>query len=718
MKKFFLFMIFIMLNTNIAFGSSHSYRKYYSESSSYGRDYFDDNYNGIFDSSTKIQMTNMQVDFTQDDDYYYFNIKSDIKLTLPNNRYPIFNEVTLRRYHIDYGDAYKLYPILYGNNNFTSIKYTNNYTTYYNNTITSRERYANTDNTDHVITISAPNEIFKYNYKRHVIIYSYKDNDIDEVLEDRLLKNIVIPNTDGFNTSDGNRTSYGYNLIYNNTKFTSMTHTYTTSMTYYSTFTGQSDCKIGILKSKIDDYKYYGLGNFFLLWNSDDDCQLEIDGKNDPSYTVRTSNYAGFCSAQYIDLSQHINCDHNFVMTYNNSETIHKWTCQKCMWERTENHNFIYTYDDIENNACECGYKRCIKVSIKNNINDDVKTIICKPYEAFEFINTEKEGYKLQYIEDMILENNGYVKAEPDRIDIFPEKYDTNTHIYNLVYSTNKYYLNFNKENNLSLNIDTEMEKQIVLYDEITTIDKNKYLVHGYTFLGWAVKPDLNTVLYADGEEIYNLTNIDEATIQLYPVYSVNHFTIKYTSNRGTMKTKIRTYEYGIEEELEKYDGKTSDDFSYMGWEYRGNILKEKTTKQLEKYIMSDNFTIILSAKFYQYDRNEKTSEDENSKKNETYIFHDNPFFDEDNNYNDEDDSVINEENDGIEENKKEKENDGKSSEDNKQNNDEEDDKEEGEVNDDKIINDLFDDDNEGGINDENIHLDDKKSDENIFYFG
>ena len=69
-----------------------------------------------------------------------------------------------------------------------------------------------------------------------------------------------------------------------------MTHTYTTSMTYYSTFTGQSDCKFGILKSKIDDYKYYGLGNFFLLWNSDDDCQLEIDGKNDKMYWCTMEN--------------------------------------------------------------------------------------------------------------------------------------------------------------------------------------------------------------------------------------------------------------------------------------------------------------------------------------------------------------------------------------------------------------------------------------------
>ena len=631
MKKFFLFTLFILLNSivihfNMIFASSHGYRKYYSETSSYGRDYFDDYYNGNFDGATKVQMTNTEVEFTQDDNYYCFDIKGNIELKLPSNKYLYFSDYGLRTFHIGYNNGYTLQPILYSNNNFQTIKYTDNYTKFYNNRITSAERYSNTDKTDHTITISASSEIFRYVYKNHVIIYSYKDNDVDTSLEENIVKNIVIPNVTGFSTSDGNNTAMGYNLISNNTKFTSINYSYTSSKTYYSELKGVVDCKFKILKTKISDYRYFGMGNFFLLWNGDGDFEAEKNAKNDPSYEIQTSNYTGYCTAQSIDLTNYINCEHNFIVSDNSNELTHKYICENCKWERTEEHSFIYAYEGIENNACECGYKKHIKMCIKNNINDEVKIIICKPYEAFEMIDIEKIGYQLQYIEDVVLENDKFVAASPNRIAEFPTVYDINSHIYTIVYSTNKYYLKFNKENNLSLDIGDDMEMQTVLYDKVTKIEKNKYIVHGYTFLGWALMPDINTVIYNDEEEIYNLTYEDGAVLQLYPVYSTNHYTIKYIANRGNMKTKIVSYIYGEEKELEKYDGTTPSDYSYMGWMYQGNLLKENTTKQLEKYISSNNFQIVLSAKFYHYDRNEVTEDRES--KNETYIFYDNPFDD------------------------------------------------------------------------------------------
>ncbi|HOU11312.1 MAG TPA: InlB B-repeat-containing protein, partial [Clostridiales bacterium] len=70
------------------------------------------------------------------------------------------------------------------------------------------------------------------------------------------------------------------------------------------------------------------------------------------------------------------------------------------------------------------------------------------------------------------------------------------------------------------------------VYDVAKNLTLNGYARTGYTFLGWATVPG-GAAVYQNGENVVNLTPVDNATFTLYAVWSANNYLITFNANGG-----------------------------------------------------------------------------------------------------------------------------------------------------------------------------------------
>ena len=112
----------------------------------------------------------------------------------------------------------------------------------------------------------------------------------------------------------------------------------------------------------------------------------------------------------------------------------------------------------------------------------------------------------------------------------------------------------------------------------------------GYKFLGWATTPDSNTVTYKVGATVFVDANGDN---DLYAVWQVKTYTVKWVDEDGTTLIDQKDYEYGA---IPKFEGveptKAADaqyTYTFKGWdkdytEVKGNqtyvAVYEKTTNK------------------------------------------------------------------------------------------------------------------------------------------
>ena len=112
----------------------------------------------------------------------------------------------------------------------------------------------------------------------------------------------------------------------------------------------------------------------------------------------------------------------------------------------------------------------------------------------------------------------------------------------------------------------------------------------GYKFLGWATTPDSNKIEYAAGDPVFVDANGDN---DLYAVWQVKTYTVKWVDEDGTTLIDQKDYEYGA---IPKFEGveptKAADaqyTYTFKGWdkdytEVKGNqtyvAVYEKTTNK------------------------------------------------------------------------------------------------------------------------------------------
>ena len=369
----------------------------------------------------------------------------------------------------------------------------------------------------------------------------------------------------------------------------------------YSVNDWTSKAKIKILKTKIDQYRYF---RFYqqLYWQDNS----RVDGGYQYEHRSGITNYS-------IDLKTIANCEHDWTMSGLTDKDNHRMTCSKCTWDKTEAHNYLYEYDGIKNNMCMCGKNNYVHT--KYIINDDITKEVINKNESYseiepttynnknghEFLYYKKYQLEVENVEELSVEDTKLKKVFLSNVNDIDKNVGNNSLIYEAVYRPFVYYIQFNIENSLGLEFGEDyIDTQTMVYGELDQLYECKLKKDYYKFMGWAVKPNMDEVVFTDMCDIENLSDIDEDTVNLYPVFLPYTYTVYYTYADDEEYKIKKIYTFNKEEDLETFDYELPENKTFIGWNILNDTLKNATTKHLEQYIDKDNQVLMLVANIYE----------------------------------------------------------------------------------------------------------------------
>ncbi|MCQ2609230.1 MAG: hypothetical protein MJ151_00315 [Lachnospiraceae bacterium] len=362
--------------------------------------------------------------------------------------------------------------------------------------------------------------------------------------------------------------------------------------------------KIKIKKDNLDVFD--SIGNCISPFRY---CNIVSKGNFDEAAGARSYPYCTSINNS-IDLSLYLDCEHTWEYRDDATRECHTRYCSKCEWEKVEEHNFIYDYDNITHDRCACGTNKNIYITIKDNIGKINEKFIATPSCTLDSVEWEDVGYDFIDVTDKELvytDIYDYI-YNVSTISYIPSEVPKNSHEYNINYYTHRYYIHYNKTNNLNLSIENTMDVQVVEYGKRVKLDKSMYDKTGYTFVGWAVEPDLSTAVFDDEEEIYNISAEDGYILNLYPVYDAYSYIIRFTPGRGEGYMQDQVCTYGVCENIKSYGYKLDSEAVFINWKYNNIDIKPSVTTTLEPYVRCDNDVIVLQTNIYVRERNEKAS--------------------------------------------------------------------------------------------------------------
>ena len=133
----------------------------------------------------------------------------------------------------------------------------------------------------------------------------------------------------------------------------------------------------------------------------------------------------------------------------------------------------------------------------------------------------------------------------------------------------------------------------------------------GYKFLGWATTPDSNKIEYAAGDPVFVDANGDN---DLYAVWQVKTYTVKWVDDDETTLIDQKDYEYGAMPKFEGVEPTKAADaqytYTFKGWdkdytEVKGNqtyvAVYEKTTNKYTVKWVDEDGTTLIDQKDYEY---------------------------------------------------------------------------------------------------------------------
>lgn len=408
------------------------------------------------------------------------------------------------------------------------------------------------------------------------------------------------------------------------------------------------NCKIAINKAYMKDYKYVCFAQSEVLCT-----ELSVAGLLESVHAI------SICS-QTINLEEYVDCDHDWTLLQGD-RLNHIRYCKNCEWKKSESHELLYEYDGIKRNVCTCSY--IDKVHYYFNINDDnINEITAlldsnSPYTKFEY--TKKKGYKFKYYnkyEKEFLKNDKLSTVSNAIYDKFiatcselDDETAMRSVIYDAQYDVNHFAFLYSNINNKNLELNDKIEKQTISYDEKSYLKKNIKMT-GYAFKGWSLMKAGENVDLPPLKEITNYTDVDLAEITIYPVYKNLDFYISYSAGSGQFsdgsKNKTVSYTYFDNSELEHITLNSRDDYVIGYQDQDGN--KYNNMAQVKKYIDDnelDGFTLKLAPIIGrdQYGRAERTDDEKDKDDEEERKFYDSPL-----DFVEESDDEIDEEKDKI----------------------------------------------------------------------
>lgn len=487
----------------------------------------DANYNDVI-----VNISRNDVKFTQDNEYYYFEISQDLII----NAYP------------------------------PSSSYVSNISS----------NYVITDTNDMGSLKQLIEEGNSTAYRKEQIYLGWEGGDRRLITNFYRLSNGRIQNDYNYGVYHFRNST----LRYNNNNVTDISYAISSNTSPGNIFNIKS--KFGVKKEYIQSLRY-----FRYIFN-------RVFAQETSSYRY-TGNVLSGITDWSIDLMQYINCEHDFELK-EYDENMHHICCKKCEWDRVENHNYNITYDNIENDECICGLRKKVNIIFKNNINDLEIKLQSTPSDIFIKNDINMKGYTFLHFEDKELIDNDWSISTISEIVDLPDIVPKNSHIYNTIYKVHTYKVIYSKENNLNLDFDNEMQGFSIDYNEKKNLDKNEYIKFGYNFIGWAIRPDLENVLFKDEEQIKNLTDVDDGIITLHPVFNRYNFQVHYIDNRYN-KNYYKTYSYNINEPLDINTNLSTND-KFHNFRFNNKYIYVKNSNDLLKYITADNQVITLESNY------------------------------------------------------------------------------------------------------------------------
>ena len=109
------------------------------------------------------------------------------------------------------------------------------------------------------------------------------------------------------------------------------------------------------------------------------------------------------------------------------------------------------------------------------------------------------------------------------------------------------------------------MANESFTYDTAKALTANAFTRTGYTFKGWATSSGATSAAYTDKQSVNNLTATAGATVNLYAVWQVNTYSVKFNANGGSGTTAQLACTYGQNASLTG-NAFTRAGYAFVGW--------------------------------------------------------------------------------------------------------------------------------------------------------
>ena len=116
-------------------------------------------------------------------------------------------------------------------------------------------------------------------------------------------------------------------------------------------------------------------------------------------------------------------------------------------------------------------------------------------------------------------------------------------------------------------------------YDVSAALPPNVFTRDGRTFIGWHTKPNAAAALFADSQEVINLTAIEGAALTLYAVWQPTQYTVVYNANGGSGSMPAQTMTADMSSDLLP-NAFTRTGYHLTGWSLAADTPADYTDKQ------------------------------------------------------------------------------------------------------------------------------------------
>jgi uncharacterized repeat protein (TIGR02543 family) len=120
------------------------------------------------------------------------------------------------------------------------------------------------------------------------------------------------------------------------------------------------------------------------------------------------------------------------------------------------------------------------------------------------------------------------------------------------------------------------MKSTMHIHDIAEALKVNAFLRKGYTFVGWNAEEAGTGTVYADGEQVVNLTDADGEKVHLYAMWTPTEYTISYELNGGTNSAANQTT-YSSQDSTIMLKIPKREGYTFLGW-YKESTFQTKVT--------------------------------------------------------------------------------------------------------------------------------------------